>query len=90
MQALRLYALCIVSVAAVGVTSYLGNILVPELMMAVLTHDRGTAVRVLAWGVPTFVGLSTALAISLYYGERLALDWRRALTRRVRCQCAGG
>ena len=36
-----------------------------------------------AWALPLFTALSLGLAISLYYGEALALDWRRALTRRV-------
>ena len=83
-QALRFYALVIVGCSSVGTGAYLNTLVVPKLVTAVLNNDKAGAGTILGLGLPVFTFLSVAQSIGLYYGELLALDWRRALTRRVR------
>jgi hypothetical protein len=82
-QSLRFYGLALLSACDLGTGSYLGAIVVPHMIAGVLTNDRKAVGILFAWALPLFTALSLGLAISLYYGEALALDWRRALTRRV-------
>lgn len=35
------------------------------------------------WGGVSFIAVSVVAAVAQYYGELLALDWRKALTRKV-------
>ncbi len=84
-QSLRFYGLILLSSGDLGTGAYLGSVVIPKLVAGVVTGDRRSVGIVFAWSLPLFVALSLGLTFSLYLGESLALDWRRALTRRVGC-----
>ena len=83
-QSLRFYLQVVLSAAAGGLGTYLSVILVPIVIGAIVSLDKAATGIALLWGVSSFTAVTGARAVSLYLGERLALDWRRALTRRVR------
>jgi hypothetical protein len=56
---------------------------VPNLFVAVLSKRSLDIGIVFAWGGTSFLIVSVLASIALYYGELLALDWRKALTRQV-------
>jgi hypothetical protein len=83
-QALRFYLQAFLSFIAGALTTYLSIIVVPTLTMAVVEMDKTATAITFAWGMASFIVVSMGLAFSLYLGERLALDWRRSMMRRVR------
>jgi hypothetical protein len=91
-QSLRFYGLILLSSGDLGTAAYLGSVVIPKMIAGVLAGDRRGVGILFAWSLPLFVGLSLGLSVSLYFGESLALEWRRALTRRVgrhRYSCSG-
>ena len=83
-QAWRFYLQVLLASLAGGLTTFLSIIVVPQLTGAVIALDKVSTGITLVWGMASYTAVSLGLSLSLYLGERLALDWRRALTRRVR------
>ena len=77
------------SSAAGVLITYLAIIALPNVVTTVVSMDKYASAKVFSWAMASLTAVSVELAVSQYLGERLALDWRRALTRRVRSVCAG-
>lgn len=83
-QALRFYGQILLSCASAGGTTYISSIVLPRAVANLVVNNRHEFGVTLAWTTALTLVLSVGLACSQYLGESLALDWRRALTRRVR------
>ncbi len=83
MQSIRFYVLLLVSIATGAFNQYVTIIIVPHVMVALLARNKLDLAVTFAWGAAALVGITLISSYALYYGELLALDWRKALTRKV-------
>jgi hypothetical protein len=87
MQSLRFYLVFSSQFASGALFSYISVNVVPMIIVAILTIERRTIGITFLWVFASIIGLTLLNTISLYVGERLALDWRKSLTRKVRPPC---
>lgn len=83
-QSVRFLCLIILSAVSNAALSYLVTTVPTRLITTALNKDGPAAVVCIAWAVPAMISIAAVSAGSMYLGECLALDWRRALTRKVR------
>jgi hypothetical protein len=82
-QAIRLYGLLVVASANCGFITYISAAIAPKCIANIVAGDSWAVVIQLGWVIPSLVLLAATQAVCQYFGESLALDWRRDLTRMV-------
>ena len=83
LQSLRFYGQVVVAALCGGLVSIVGVIAAAGAIGDVLSKNKTAFGVNFSWGMTSVVLISTLTSILQYTGERLALDWRRELTRRV-------
>lgn len=86
-QALRFYFIIFVGMSTGILGTYLQVTVVPKVLVAVLKKDSKMIGITFLWGGGSFAAVTVVVALTLYLAEMLALDWRKALTRKVRSSC---
>lgn len=76
------------------VQTWLDITVLPKVMVAIINQDKKVVAVTFLWGVSAYASLNGLRSATQYFGELLALDWRKALTRKVPllcvCACACG
>lgn len=82
-QSLRFYAITMVSIINGILGTFLQITLVPKVLVAVLSADKRAIAVAFLWGSSSFIAITCVVSVTQYFAELLALDWRKALTRKV-------
>lgn len=87
-QSLRFYLIILVSITLGSLTAFLQITAKPRMLVAIVSKDKTAIIVVFVWATLAFAAVEALASYAQYMSEMLALDWRKALTRKVSELCA--